>query len=233
MLWLLVDYASDIAFVIQEVQGDEFQDDYHDAKTVESVAVSLLVANGIFFVTSQLYLVKRKREIHKQGLISDVHYLERVSWVEFLFTMFTFCAEDVPGTVLAILVMDATGDRNTFSIIQLATCGAGTIYFVIRSIHRCYRGKRARRSAKEGTQFNRQVIADAKKAPRQDIKNRDIKAKETRKAVKALVKEPARAKKAKKEFDKNSQTVDEIMKPRTVPALDSVLNPPARKSEVV
>eukprot|EP00039_Didymoeca_costata_P011112 m.153041 g.153041 ORF g.153041 m.153041 type:complete len:254 (-) comp15063_c0_seq2:1479-2240(-) len=231
-IWLLVDYSSDILFLIEEIQGENFQESYSDAKKVESASIALLIINGIFFVISQVYMFRVKHGIIKKGLLKDVHYLERISWVEFIFTMFTFLAEDLPGVVIVIIVANATNDRNIFTFIQLGTCVAGAIFFAVRSVYECYRGRRLRREAAQATKFNKGVIKDARQAPMKDIKDKNWKAENTRKAVKALVKEPGRAKKAKKDFNKHKEEVDGIMKPSLVPALDTVVNPPQRKTEL-
>eukprot|EP00040_Diaphanoeca_grandis_P018558 m.97653 g.97653 ORF g.97653 m.97653 type:complete len:252 (+) comp26997_c0_seq4:114-869(+) len=198
-LFRLIDYGLDIAYTTQTILGSEFEQAYGKdrAKTVQSIAIALLILNGILLVVINFFMIRAKLRIWRLGLLEDPAYLYRISWIEFLELLAGFIFEDAPETVLTVIVESATNNFGLLAQLQLASAVVFLAYFIAKTIRNFILFRDRDREAEQATHSQTKHLA--KKALRQP----------TRKAIVAVVKEPRRAKKAKKEYaDKNQRVKD-------------------------
>lgn len=227
LLWKLVDYGSDIAYVITEVYGSAF-DGYSDKyPAVRTVAVILLVIDGLLLILIEIYVIRVKRRIAKHGLLEDPSYLYRISWVEFIALLLMFLFEDGPQLIVFGIVQNETEGFGIIPSIQIATSLAASIYFFLQALRNYCLYHRAHNEQEATTQKRRGLWRKAAKAPIDDFKNRDYKAKNTREAVTTAVKEPKRAKKAKLEHEQKVAHIDGAM---DAGIANAIVQPPKRRN---
>jgi hypothetical protein len=136
----------------------------------------------------------------------------RISQLHFFLMLLIFLLEDAPGLCLFAIVQQSTGDFSDVQKAQLGTSLVGSAVFIFLAYRKCVAGKSAQRAAQHATAYDRNVVGGTFSALKNDVKNRNMKAQDTRQAVKKLVAEPSRAKKAKKEYESGKRDVEGVMK---------------------
>ena len=110
-----------------------------------------------------------------------------------------------------MIVQVSTGDFDTVQKAQLVTSLAGAIIFLVIAYRRRQKSKKADRDAAGARKLDRSVVTGLGSALKDDVVRHNFTAQNTRGAIKKLVAEPARAHKAKKEYDGGKRAVERIM----------------------
>eukprot|EP00937_MAST-01D_sp_MAST-1D-sp2_P007071 g7071.t1 len=216
VLWHVADLATDALYYTENIEGDEFQRAAH-APLVGRVALVLLCVNGLFLLLSQGYLVRTSLRIRRAGLERDPSFCLRIARVRFCLLGAVFALEDLPGLAVFAYVQHSVGRFGALERAQLGTTLGGCLFFLVLACRRFRRSEAARREALQATVADTQTLwSAALTAFRADVRARDPSVAQARGAAAVALREPGRAKRAKREFDQGERQVSELMQVRAL-----------------